>query len=584
MPLLSRMKKVRFLSLLVFSISLICFSTAIGQDYEKIDSLQNLLGKEQKIENRVSLLLNISHEFELSHTDSALSYARLANSVSEQEEYSKGVVLALVQEGRMLMQSNDFDQALDVFDEAMQLGNKYKMTNELGIANGVTAIIYAELGDYDNSAKYNFRALEFFEKAGNRKEIGVTMGNIAADMLSQKNHRKALDYMNQALNIAIGIKDKPGIAQQYNNIAGVYFSSYRDYRKALKYYQKSSSVNNEINDMLQLGINQLNIGYCYLRMNEPDSALPYFSLALARFWESNNPVRIANGEMALAKYYQVTGNTTKSLEHSKVALKISSENRAMEVISESSEIIYKILLAQKDTINAFRYAEMHYKSKDSLLQMQSQKTLFKLEYQYNYEKKDKERKLKQQRSNYILGFIILGLFSGIIIVLLIYSRQRIKIRNADLEKQKISDELNFKNKELTINLMALMKKNELLTDISQKLIKIEKEVPKDELQTAINKLNKDLKQTSDEKIWKEFALRFNQTNRDFYEKLLKKYPDLTQNELRLCAYLRLNMTSKEISEITGQRILTLEHARYRLRKKLGISGSDSNLTSFLAQI
>ncbi|MFH1119331.1 MAG: tetratricopeptide repeat protein [Bacteroidota bacterium] len=557
---------------------------AKGQDYGRIDSLQNLLTGNRKVENRVNLLLNISHEFEISQADSALGYARLAYAVSQEEDYSRGIVLALVQEGRMLMQKNDFSSALDIFEEAIQLGNKYKMANELGIANGVTAIIYAELGDYDNSAKYNFRALEFFEKAGNKKEIGVTLGNIAADMLSQKNHRKALDYMNQALNIAIGIKDKPGIAQQYNNIAGVYFSSFSDYGKALTYYRKSSRVNREIGDNLQLGINQLNIGFCYLRMNEPDSALPYFIYALERFRESDNPVRIANGELALAKYYQATGNLEKSLEHAGVALKISSDNRSKEIISESSEIIFKILLANKDTLNAFRYAEIHYKSKDSLLQMQSQKTLFKLEYQYNYEKKDKERKLKQQRSNYILGFIILGLFSGIIIVLLIYSRQRIKIRNADLEKQKISDELNFKNKELTINLMALMKKNELLTDISQKLIKIEKEVPKDELQTAINKLNKDLKQTSDEKIWKEFALRFNQTNSDFYEKLLKKYPDLTQNELRLCAYLRLNMTSKEISEITGQRILTLEHARYRLRKKLGISGSDNNLTSFLAQI
>ena len=113
---------------------------------------------------------------------------------------------------------------------------------------------------------------------------------------------------------------------------------------------------------------------------------------------------------------------------------------------------------------------------------------------------------------------------------------------------------------------------------------LEKEVSKNDLPEAISKLNKELKQTSDEKIWKEFALRFKETNNDFYEKLLAKYPDLTQNELKLSAYLRLNMTSKEISELTGQRTLTLEGARYRLRKKLGISGSDNNLVTFLSQI
>jgi DNA-binding CsgD family transcriptional regulator len=63
-----------------------------------------------------------------------------------------------------------------------------------------------------------------------------------------------------------------------------------------------------------------------------------------------------------------------------------------------------------------------------------------------------------------------------------------------------------------------------------------------------------------------------------------KYPDLTQSELKLCAFLRLNMSTKEISELTGQRILTIDHARYRLRKKLGISNSEINLVTFLSQI
>lgn len=293
---------------------------------------------------------------------------------------------------------------------------------------------------------------------------------------------------------------------------------------------------------------------------------------------------MANGEIALGKYYQSIGDFNKSLKHSLSALNLGTMSHSTEVISAASDIIYNIYLARGDTINAFKYSMINSQARDSLQLMQSQKMLYKLEFQYNYEKKDKERKLRQQRTNYITGFIMLGLLSGIVIILLIYSRQRIKIKNANLEKLRISSELNYKTKELTINLMALMKKNEMLSDISRKLITIEREVPKDDIPNSLKSLNKELKQTTDEKIWNEFALRFNQTNSDFYERLLKNYPDLTQNELKLCAYLRLNMTSKEISELTGQRILTLENARYRLRKKLGISGSDSNLVTFLSQI
>jgi DNA-binding CsgD family transcriptional regulator len=83
---------------------------------------------------------------------------------------------------------------------------------------------------------------------------------------------------------------------------------------------------------------------------------------------------------------------------------------------------------------------------------------------------------------------------------------------------------------------------------------------------------------------KEFSVRFQEVHQGFCEALLLKFPDLTQSELKLCAFLRLNMSTKEISELTGQRLLTVEHARYRLRKKLGISNSEVNLVTYLSQI
>lgn len=557
---------------------------AKGQDYGKIDSLQRSLAKTEKSDKKVTTLVAISHEFEIFNTDSALAYANEALSLSEQDDLKKGKVNALLQKGRMLLQLVDYSNAMESFEIAIKLADKYKMTNELAIANGVIGIIYAELGDYDNSAKYNFKALELFEKVGNKQEIGVTFGNIAADMLSQKNYKKALEYMQDALNIAKAINDKPGIAQQYNNIAIVYFASYKDYSKAMSFYSKTYMVNMELGDKLQQGINLINIGFCYSRMHKNDSALLFFENAQKILKESGNPMRIANSEVALGTFYYENSDFNQSLNHSKEALKLGIEYNSKELIAESSDIIYKIYLARKDTINAFKYSLLNCQARDSLQAMQSQKTLFKLEYQYNYEKQDKERKLKQQKTNFILRFVMLGLFTGIIIIILIYSRQRIKIKNSKLEKQKMKAELNFKNKELTINLMALMKKNEVLAEISKKLLLFEKEMPNDEFRDKINKMNKELTHTSDEKIWKEFALRFNEINSGFYDILLKKYPDLSQNELRLCAYLKLNMTSKEISEITGQRILTLEGARYRIRKKLGISGSDNNLVAFLSQI
>jgi len=573
------------LLVLIFLIIIpICLSRAMGQDYDRIDSIQRSLKPGMPVQKMVSSILAISGAYESSNADSALKYAKRAFSIAEKKDFPKGKVNALLQESRMYLQKNDFSNALGSSEAALIQAETSDMKNEEAIANGIVAIIYADLGDFDNSAKYNFRALELFEKVGNKKELGITLGNIAADLHSQRNYKKALDYMNEALDIAKEINDKPGIAFQYNNIAGVYFTSFKDYKKAMNYYLKAFKVNKELGDKMQLGINLLNLGYCFFRMKENDSAFYYFGHAQKLFNESGDQIKIAEGEIALGQYYLEFKDFSRSLEHGSVALDIGTNFHSLEIISDASEILNKVYMAKKDTTNAYKYSLINFNARDSLQMMQSQKTLIRLEYQYNYEKQDKEKKIRQLRINFIMGFLILGLLSGILIIFLVYSRQRIKIRNTILQKEKISSDLNFKNKELTINLMALMKKNEILADISKKLIVIEKKVPQEELRDALSKMNKELKKTSDEKIWKEFALRFNQTNSDFYDKLLSSFPDLTQNELKLCAYLRLNMSSKDIAEITGQQLHTLENARYRLRKKLGIAGSDSNLTTFLSQI
>jgi DNA-binding CsgD family transcriptional regulator len=143
--------------------------------------------------------------------------------------------------------------------------------------------------------------------------------------------------------------------------------------------------------------------------------------------------------------------------------------------------------------------------------------------------------------------------------------------------------LEFKNKELALNVMSLLKKNEILSEISKKLINVKNEAVKDETKDAIRRIYKELQKSTDDEIWEEFELRFRQVHSEFYNKLMKRFPDLSPSEQRLCAFLRLNMSSKEISELTGQSLNALETARYRLRKKLGITNSQVNLITFLSK-
>lgn len=96
-------------------------------------------------------------------------------------------------------------------------------------------------------------------------------------------------------------------------------------------------------------------------------------------------------------------------------------------------------------------------------------------------------------------------------------------------------------------------------------------------------LIKQMQKGSEEEIWKEFETRFQQVHNAFYEHLLNQFPALSPSELRLCAFLRLNLSTKEICKITGQNTASLNVARVRLRKKLGLSNSPINLITFLHQ-
>ncbi|WP_137092401.1 helix-turn-helix transcriptional regulator [Mangrovivirga cuniculi] len=107
---------------------------------------------------------------------------------------------------------------------------------------------------------------------------------------------------------------------------------------------------------------------------------------------------------------------------------------------------------------------------------------------------------------------------------------------------------------------------------------------KSENKPIVRKVIKNLGVALNEDSWKEFELRFTEVHQDFYNSLESKYPDLTPNERKLCAFLKLNMTSKEISSLTGQSIRSIDVARTRLRKKFGLTNSEVNLVDFLSTI
>jgi hypothetical protein len=271
-------------------------------------------------------------------------------------------------------------------------------------------------------------------------------------------------------------------------------------------------------------------------------------------------------------------------ENAGKSLAISQKNGFREVIYQCVKLLHQIYLEKKDTLTAYKYLYLESRWKDSLDMTEKEKTLASLELQYHFDKVEQQEQAARQKRT-IFAIVLFALMAFvIIIILLIVNQLRLKAKKAQLENESLEKELDFKKKEITLNVMSLMKKNEMLSDISKKIVHYQEEARHDETRDFLQRVGKDILRSSEEESLKEFSLRFKEVHKDFYDSLLRKFPELTPNELKLCAFLKLNMTTKEICELTGQRLNSLETARYRLRQKLGISNSEVNLVTFLAQI
>ncbi|MCF6180626.1 triple tyrosine motif-containing protein [Lutibacter sp.] len=150
--------------------------------------------------------------------------------------------------------------------------------------------------------------------------------------------------------------------------------------------------------------------------------------------------------------------------------------------------------------------------------------------------------------------------------------ERLKVR---FNNEKLNQEIDSKNKELAILTMSLIKKNEVLNNIKKEMNSKNLEL-KDN--SVIKLIDQDLKNSND---WKFFEEAFNSADKNFFEKIKKSHPNLTPNDLRFCAFLRLNLTSKEIAPLLNISVRSVEIKRYRLRKKMNLSHKDSLISHIL---
>jgi DNA-binding CsgD family transcriptional regulator len=143
-------------------------------------------------------------------------------------------------------------------------------------------------------------------------------------------------------------------------------------------------------------------------------------------------------------------------------------------------------------------------------------------------------------------------------------------------EQKMSNEIEFRESQLSALTIQMVQKNDLLLLLKEKL-----DADKNEKDTAIsNIINKGLNQ---DKEWDDFNTHFESINKNFYTRIKQAFPSVSPSELRICALIKMNLSIKEMASILNISPDSVKTARYRLRKKLQLNTED-NLTEFILNL
>lgn len=507
-------------------------------------------------------------------------------------KYSSSYGLAILE-----LNYGNHDKALAITEKNIDLyKNKIKDSVRLALQYDFISGIYSAKGSYQLAFLNNLKAVRIFEKTDKKIRLADALSHLADTELDLEDFDKSLEHKLKAYKIYIDNKDQYYATFALNDIGNTYYYL-KDYNKSIEYLNQGLDLAEELKliDIKKTILN--NLGKTYSETNNFNEAFESIRKALKIADETENDfakIEILNNLGILYNNMKKPGEALTSFNEAitlgdefkdPAALQISYFNR-----SEAYSNVKQPALALKDF-------KQYTSIKDSLYGIKKLKQIEELRTIYETEKK--EQQIAQQETEIVLleeqekvsslQKMILGGGLGLSLLTLGFGFYGIrqKMKRTKIEKEKINAELQlkeselaFKKKELTTHAMHLAKKNEVLEQVKQKAkeLKSSQNIEKG-YQQLVQTINFD---QQDDKNWESFTQYFEQVHRDFSKIVKEKYPEITKNELRLMALLKMNLSTKEIAIILNISVAGVKKARNRLRKKLGITPEESLETLILS--
>jgi tetratricopeptide (TPR) repeat protein len=519
-----------------------------------IDSLRQQLKHTTDKKARVQLELVLSDQLISVNLFEALEYSEQAIERAVALDNDSLESAAYLNQGNIFLQLGNYPRALQLYQQVIQGTQHTHYTFMTAIAYGNMGSIYYYRKDNEHALKYYLQALAHFstlpQNAKQMARRANLMNNIGVINEEAKRFEVALQYYKDALALGTNLHDAEVMANVINNYATLY-EDQDSVAKAFSYYIRAMRLRESSGNRFGMVRSYHNLGEFYSgKLHKPDSAIYYLNQSIT----------------------------------------LGKEIGAWQTVGSAANLLYKAYRQKGEYGRALEALAYHHQVNDSLFNQESTRKIAQMEMQFEFDRKEAQAASAQYEKELYFWMAGGGLFFLLIIVTLLFILQRSKTRRSQLEQEHLMverthlrNDLAARDKQLATNIMFLLNKNELILNISEKLLEIKQNLGEDS-QAALQRVVLDLQSNVQPELWKEFECRFQQVHEQFYKSLNERFPDLTPSERRLCAFLKLNMTTKEISAMTHQNAKSIDVARTRLRKKLNLTGTDQNLITFLATL
>jgi tetratricopeptide (TPR) repeat protein len=547
------------------------FSNLTHINCQENTTLKNI-DRTQRLVDSLNL---ISEKLMKSNPQESIEYIIKSFNLSKKINYKKGELIALNNLGRSYYDLGEYEKSLSNLYSALQLAEKLNNLSEVGKINNDIGMCHRSTGNFVEALENHENALEIFKSQNHKSGIGRSLNNIGICKFSMGD-TDIESYFTQALKLYNEANDLEGIATSLNNLA-IYYSSINNYTKAEEYFFSSINILDQIGNTTALQMCYNNLGKLNILKRDFQKAKKYLDTSMAMNEKIGAKENLFNNYILFQQLYEETDNYKQALYYSKELSKL----------------------------------------KDTLFQDKRTEQINRLNTIYNLKNKEKELDFLQielslkNKLTYFLIAIIAGLLIIALLVFAIFKYRlkiakdkqlllkqekkltQLKINNQEKELEKLSqdnmsnqkrleNELEHINRELTTTAMKIMQNNEMLIELKDSLLSVDikNRTFQKKIDTIINKINTII---NNDTSWEQFVLHFNDVHPSFFKILKTQFPSITSKELKHCAFVKINLSVKEVAIMMNVTIGAVDKARSRIKTKFNLE-KNTSLEDFIIQL